>query len=216
MGKRGLGTPTKKLEAYRKDLLDMNKRIVLATGYPFSGKTRQAIDCAVKDIRNGFYDKLILVRSPLVSECGFLKGDYSTKMAPYTRQASMYCEDSGAMSIDELVAVGQCEVIEPVFLQGNRFERCIVLIDESQNIHKEWAFKVLTRIGAGCKFVIIGDVSKGQANKKIKIEDSLPFYLRKKLEGKSYVGIHEFYDYDDILGGEMEKDLICTLMEDFC
>lgn len=217
MGKKGLGTPTEKLKAYRKDLEDLNKRIVLVNGLPFTGKTAQAIDYAVKDIKKGFYDKLILVRSPLQSECGFLKGGYDDKMAPYTRQASIYCERSNeGMTLDEMIAVGVCEVIEPMFLQGNRFDRCVVLVDEAQNIHKDWAFKVLTRIGEGTKFIIIGDVSKGQANRRIKIEDSLPYYLMEKLRGKPYVGIHTFYEEADILGGEMEKDLILTLMDDFC
>lgn len=217
LGKKGLGTPTEKLKAYRADLLDLKKRIVLANGYPLTGKTRQAIDCAIKDIQGGFYDKLILVRSPLASECGFLKGSYEDKMAPYTRQASLYCEASGnGMDITDMMGAGLCEVIEPMFLQGNRFDRCVVVVDEAQNIHKEWAFKVLTRVGEGTKFVIIGDVSKGQANRRIKIEDSLPYYLMNKLRDKSYVGIHSFYSVDDILGGEMEKDLILTLMDDFC
>ena len=72
MGKKGLGTPTEKLKAYRRDLEDMKKKVVLAVGYPLTGKTCQATDYAVKDIQKGFYDKLILVRSPLKSECGFL------------------------------------------------------------------------------------------------------------------------------------------------
>lgn len=217
MGKKGLGTPTEKLKAYRKDLEDMKKRVVLAVGWPLTGKTAQATEYAVRDIQKGFYDKLILVRSPLKSECGFLKGDYLEKMSPYTRQTSIYCERSGnGMTLDEMISVGVCEVMEPMLLQGNRFDRCVVIVDEAQNIHRDWAFKVLTRVGEGTKFVIIGDVSKGQQNRSIKIEDSLPYYLMRKLADKSYVGVHTFYDEDDILGGEMEKDLILTLMDDFC
>lgn len=217
LAKKSLGAPTEKLKAYRKDLLDMNKRIVIAVGLAFTGKTCQAIDCAIKDIDGGFYDKLILVRSPISSECGYLKGDYLSKMAPYTRQASIYCEKSGQSTVEELVAQGRCEVAEPNLLQGNRYERCVVLVDEAQNIHKEWAYKVITRIGTGTKFVIIGDISKGQANKRIKIEDSLVYYLKNKFAEKSYAGVHEFYDKDkDILGGEIEKDIILTLMDDFC
>lgn len=215
-----LGTPTEKLRAYRQDLLDTGKKIVVAVGLPLTGKTRQALDCAMKDIQGGHYDKIIIVRSPLASECGYLKGSYMDKMTPYLRQANIYCSESSGegmnLTVEEMVSRGIAEVCEPNFLQGNRYDRCIVYVDEAQNIHKEWAFKVMTRIGKGTKFIIIGDISKGQANRKVRVEDSLPAYLMKKFAEKDYVGIHKFYDKDkDILGDEVAKDIMLTLMDDF-
>ena len=164
-----------KLSAYRDDLLNMDKRVVLALGLALTGKTAQAISCGMHELSGGYYDKLVLVREPQISKCGCLKGDYLTKMAPYMKQAETYMALESQFSFEDLVEEGKVEVTEPIFLQGNRFKRCFVILDEAQNIHWRDTFKILSRVDEGCKLVIVGDISRGQENSRIKIEDSFPY-----------------------------------------
>lgn len=216
MSKIGLDTPTEKLKAFRNDLLDMDKRIVFGVGLPSTGKTKQATDCGTHDVSEGFYDRLVLVRPVLVPECGLLPGNLEEKMQPYTRQTNLYCEElNGQKDLVMLIEEGKAEVIPVDLLQGNRFNGCYVIMDEMQNIHRKETFKILTRIGERSKFVILGDISSGQLNKKVKKGDTMLDYCLEKFAGKDYVGMHYFYDEDDILGDPMMKDMILTMMEDF-
>lgn len=213
-------TMSPKLKAYHQDLLDMNKRVVIALGLCLTGKSAQAVSCGMSELQNGYYDKLVLVREPLVSKCGCLKGDYRTKMAPYTKQAETYMANESQNSFEELMEMGRVEVSEPIFLQGNRFKRQFVICDEAQNIHKKDTFKIMSRVDEGCKLVIVGDISRGQENSRIKIEDSMPFYLYNKLKDNKelaeYIGIHTFYDREkDILGDDFCKLMINALYDDF-
>ena len=44
---------------------------------------------------------------------------------------------------------------------------------------------------------------------------SILHYAIDKFRDKSYVAVHEFYDENDILGDEITKDIITTLMPDY-
>lgn len=205
-----------KLTAYKADLLDMKKRLVIVAGLPSTGKTKQAIDCAIKEITGGFYDKLIIVRPVVVPKAGLLPGTLLEKMHPYTRQSSLYCQElNGNVTLDDLIASGRAEVIPVDMLQGNRFARCYVVMDEMQQISKSETFKVLTRLGEGSKFVIIGDISKGQLGKEAKYGETMMDYIIDKFQGEEYAGVHYFYSNDDILGDAVTKDIIVKLIQDF-
>lgn len=206
-----------KLTEYRNDLLDMTKRLVFCAGLPSTGKTKQAIDCAIKELQGGYYDKIIIVRPVLVPKAGLLPGTLLEKMQPYTRQADVYCQElNGEVTLEELIETGRAEVIPVDLLQGNRFARCYVIFDECQNIPQTETFKMLTRLGEGSKFVVIGDISKGQLSNLAKFGNTMLDYCIDKFKDKDYVGVHYFYDNDDILGDAITKDIIVTLIPDFC
>jgi len=205
-----------KLTAYRNDLLDMKKRLVFCAGLPSTGKTKQAIDCGIKEIQGAYYDKLIIVRPTPIPKAGLLPGTLLEKMSPATRQSNLYCQElNGSVSLEDLIETGRAEVIPVDLLQGNRFSRCYVVMDEMQNIPQEETFKILSRLGEGSKFVIIGDISKGQLGKDAKFGRTVMDYCIKTFAEKEYVGIHYFYSYDDILGDACTRDIIITLIPDF-
>ena len=205
-----------KLTNYRIDLTDMNKRLVFCAGLPSTGKTKQAIDCAIKEIREGFYDKLIIVRPVVIPKAGLLPGDLMEKMAPYTRQSNLYCQElNGQVTLEDMIEEGRAEVISADLLQGNRFARCYVIFDEVQNIPKSETFKILTRLGEGSKFVVIGDISRGQLARPSDKGNTMLDYCIDKFAGKDFAAVHYFYDNDDILGDPITKSIIIDLLEDF-
>jgi phosphate starvation-inducible protein PhoH len=202
------------LVKFKGDLFNPAKRIVIAEGLPSTGKTKCSIESGIEQVVNGTFEKLVIVRPVIIPACGLLPGLMSEKMAPYTRQSSIYVEMTGLDSFEELMAKRKVEVIPADLLQGNRFMDCFVLVDEAQHIHKESAFAILTRMGENTKMVLLGDTSKGQCAKKVG-KESILNYAAEKLKDKDYVGVHNFYERSCVLGDEVTKDLVLTLMDDF-
>lgn len=200
---------TDKILAFRSDLVDTSKRLIFCVGLPSTGKTRSAIECAIEQVQRGTYERLVIVRPVIVPTYGFLPGDSDTKMFPYIRQSSLYINKAVQIDLAEKI-----EVIPVDQLQGNRFFNSIVVGDEFQNVNMEETFRILSRVGENSKFILLGDTSRGQENRKVK-DKSILNYAIEKFRDKSYVAVHEFYDTEDILGDEITKDVICTLLPDF-
>lgn len=204
-----------KLQNYKRDLFNPNKRLVFAVGLPSTGKTKKAIEAGIEQVMRMEYEKLIIIRPVLVPEAGLLKGDLLEKMQPYIRQSGIYIEKYEQFTMEDLIKSGRVEILSVDLLQGNRFQNCFVVADEMQNVHMRHTFAFLSRVGEGCKYVVIGDISRGQCNKKIKQGETLLDYCLNKFGNKEYCSIHRFYDTADILGDSVTKDIIITLMEDF-
>lgn len=206
---------TPKLKSYKRDLANMEKRLIFCVGLPSTGKTRCAVEIGLQQVLEGKYEKLIIVRPVILPKCGLLKGTLEDKMAPYTRQVNVYCEAYSGRTIEDLERNGQIEILPADLLQGDRFQNAFVILDELQNIHKDETFAILSRVGENSKFVVIGDNSKGQENKKVKQGNSILDYCLETFYNKDYVGIHKFYEIEDLLGDECTKDIIMTLLPDF-
>lgn len=212
--------PAKQL-AYYNDLMDTQVRLVDVSGLACTGKTYLAIKCAMRDIQGGFYEKLVLVREPIISACGMLPGDYDVKMNPYVSQSVSYAGEVAGqdVTLQDLVVSGRFEITEPGLLQGNRLSRCIVIFDEAQNIRADMTYKCLSRGGEGTKFVVISDLSTGQEHPKVPINKSLAYYVHNNLVNaesmKPYATTHTFYSQDDVLGDAFTKALISAMYDDF-
>jgi predicted ribonuclease YlaK len=206
---------SEKLKQYKRDLADIEKRLIFCVGLPSTGKTRCAVEIGLQQVMDNKYDKLIIIRPVIQPECGLLPGTIMEKMQPYIRQAGIYCESYNRQNLDELIRYGKLEVLPADLLQGDRFQNCFVIMDEMQNIHKDKTFAILSRVGENSKFVVIGDVSKGQQNKKIKHGETMLDYCVNKFYNKDYTAVHSFYEPSDVLGDACTKDIILTLIEDF-
>jgi len=204
-----------KLQALKRDLLDPSKRLIFIVGLPSTGKTKCTIELGVEQVLAGKYGKLVLIRPILIPEFGYLPGDAESKMAYYLRQAKVYVDGSTLEGFRKLVEADKIEILPADQLQGSRFFDCFVVADEFQNIPEEYAFKFLSRVGEGCKFAVIGDISRGQANKKIRQGATLLDYGLSKFAEKAYASCHRFYDEEDILGDPETIDIIKTMLPDF-
>lgn len=207
---------TEKIVAYGNDLYNMEKRLVLVEGLPHSGKTLNAIESGIEQVIRGAYDKLVIVRPVIDLGTGYLPGDLLEKMSPFTRQSKEYVQGANFNGFDSMIASDRIEIMPSSALQGNHFRNCFVVIDEAQNIPWQESFKVLSRIGDNAKFVIIGDTSKGQENKRVGERSMLKYSMNKfKDENRGEIATHSFYDVNDILGDSFTKYLIESLMSDF-
>ena len=74
-------------DTYMLKLLDARKHIVFGIGPAGTGKTLLAVQVAIKNFKEGLFDKIVITR-PAVSvdeDLGFLPGKMEDKMAPWTR-----------------------------------------------------------------------------------------------------------------------------------
>jgi phosphate starvation-inducible PhoH-like protein len=150
------------------DLLDESVSIVVASGPAGTGKTYLAMLAAIRALRNGDCDRIVLTRPAVGVEDerhGFLPGDLVSKMEPWTRplldvmREHYHPRDIVRMIQDQII-----EIAPLAFMRGRTFKRSWVIADEMQNATPVQIKMLLTRIGEGTKIVVTGDVE--QADRK--------------------------------------------------
>ena len=151
-------------EKYIIALLDESVDIVVVSGPAGTGKTYLAMLAAIKALRSGECDHIILTR-PAVSvddeKHGFLPGDLNAKMEPWTRPLIDVLKEY--YTVKEITYMLEEQIIEiaPLaFCRGRNFKNSYVILDESQNATPSQLKMIMTRIGVGSKIVITGDIEQ--------------------------------------------------------
>jgi len=155
-------------ENYILALLDEETDIVVVTGPAGTGKTYLAMLTAIKAMRNGECDRIILSRPAIGvddEKHGFLPGDINQKMEPWTRPLldvlrEFYTTKEIAHMLEEQIV----EIAPLAFCRGRNFKHSWVVLDEAQNATPGQLKMIMTRIGVGSKIVITGDIE--QADRK--------------------------------------------------
>jgi phosphate starvation-inducible PhoH-like protein len=155
-------------ENYIMALLDEDTDIVVVTGPAGTGKTYLAMQAAIKAMRDGECDRIILSR-PAVGvddeKHGFLPGDINQKMEPWTRPLlDVLREYYTQAEITHMLAEQIIEIAPLAFCRGRNFKHSWVVLDEAQNATPGQLKMIMTRIGVGSKIVITGDIE--QADRK--------------------------------------------------
>jgi len=149
---------------YVEYLNDPTIPIVLGYGPAGSGKTLFACYTAVKELKAGNIQKIIMTR-PLVSvdeeEIGFLPGSLSQKMDPWTRPIfDILLEFFSQRDIDTMLNSGVIEISPLAYMRGRTFKKSFIIADEMQNSSPNQMLMMTTRIGDGTKMVITGDLKQ--------------------------------------------------------
>jgi len=155
-------------ENYIMALLDEDTDIVVVTGPAGTGKTYLAMQAAIKAMRAGECDRIILSR-PAVGvddeKHGFLPGDINQKMEPWTRPLlDVLREYYTQAEITHMLEEQIVEIAPLAFCRGRNFKHSLVVLDEAQNATPGQLKMIMTRIGVGSKIVITGDIE--QADRK--------------------------------------------------
>jgi len=151
-------------EKYIVSLLDDETDIVVVSGPAGTGKTYLAMQAAIKALRSGECQKIILTR-PAVSvddeKHGFLPGDLNAKMEPWTRPLlDVLQEYYTVKEIQQMLEEQIIEIAPLAFCRGRNFKHSWIVLDESQNATPSQLKMIMTRIGVGSKLVITGDVEQ--------------------------------------------------------
>lgn len=150
-------------EDYIELLDDASKHIVFAMGPAGTGKTLLGVLSAIRDLRTGKCEKIIVTR-PAVSvdeQHGFLPGTLVEKMAPWTRPIfDVFEEYWTPQQIEGMVADGVIEIAPLAYMRGRTFKNAWIIADEMQNATPNQMKMLLTRIGDNSRIVVTGDLNQ--------------------------------------------------------
>lgn len=139
------------------------KDITICIGPAGTGKTYLATATAAAALKAGQIKKLVLCRPAVEAgeKLGFLPGDIEDKVNPYLRPLLDALED--LLPVDLVRRYLDTNVIElsPLaFMRGRTLSQAFIILDEGQNTTITQMKMFLTRLGAGSKMVITGDVTQ--------------------------------------------------------
>ena len=192
----------KYVEAIRKNT------IVLGVGPAGTGKTFLAVAMAVKALRAGEVNRIILTRPAIEAgeKLGFLPGDLQSKIDPYLRPLydALY-EMMGAENYQKQVEKGVIEVAPLAYMRGRTLDDSFIILDEAQNATPEQMKMFLTRLGFHSKAVVTGDLT----------QTDLPFGQKSGLSvavkivaGIQDIAIHQFSDRDVVRHQLVQKIIL--------
>jgi len=148
--------------------LDQN---LVAYGASGTGKTFITLYNALLDVLdpNSPYEKIYIVRSLVATrEIGFLPGDHEDKSSlyqiPYKNMVKYMFEmpDDAAseMLYSNLKTQGTISFWSTSFIRGTTLDRCIIIVDEFQNLNFHELDSIITRVGIDSKIMFCGDATQ--------------------------------------------------------
>jgi len=145
-------------------LNDPDQHIVIALGPAGTGKSYLAMLAAMRALRMGECDRLVLTR-PAVGvddeRHGFLPGDLTAKMEPWTRPLlDILREFYHPREVLRMLDDGVIEIAPLAFMRGRTFKNAWIVADEMQNATPNQMKMLLTRIGANSRILVTGDVEQ--------------------------------------------------------
>ena len=137
--------------------------VVFGVGPSGTGKTYLAVAMAVRFLKKGKIQRIILTRPAVEAgeELGFLPGDIEQKVDPYLRPLYDSLKD---MIIEEdlsnYITNGRIEIAPLAFMRGRTLNNSFIILDEAQNTTAGQMKMFLTRLGLNSRAVITGDVTQ--------------------------------------------------------
>jgi len=181
--------------------------IVFAIGPAGTGKTFQAVACAVSALKNKEVEKIIITR-PVVEageRLGFLPGDLKDKVDPYL--TPLYDALDKMLLKDEMKKYIDTKIIEiaPLaYMRGRTLHNSFMILDEAQNSTHMQMKMFLTRLGVTSKAIITGDVTQTDLGKNEVSGLIDASKVLKKIKGISFIELTE----KDVVRHKLVKDII--------
>lgn len=148
----------------RRMVADFDSRdLCFATGPAGSGKTFIAICLAVRALKSKQVRRIILSRPAVEAgeKLGFLPGEMKDKLDPYLQPLyDALGELIPAPKLRDYMETGVIQIAPLAFMRGRTLNDAVVILDEAQNTTPMQMKMFLTRLGAGSKMIITGDLTQ--------------------------------------------------------
>ena len=167
-------------ERYVNLLNDPSNKILFAVGPAGTGKTMLACNQAIKELKSGNIQKIVITR-PVVpveeEEIGFLPGNINKKMDPWTRPIfDIFYEFYQRRDIENMLYNNVIEISPLAFMRGRTFKNAYIIADEMQNSSPNQMLMLTTRIGDGSKMIITGDLKQSDRGMNSGLSDFINKY----------------------------------------
>jgi phosphate starvation-inducible PhoH-like protein len=181
--------------------------IVFAVGPAGTGKTFLAVAMAVKYLREGKIEKIILTRPAVEAgeSLGYLPGTYEEKVYPYL--IPLYDALYSMIPYDRVKRMMEARIVEVAplaYMRGRTLSDAFIILDEAQNTKAVQMKMFLTRIGPRSKVVITGDVTQIDLPKHEKSGLTEAISILQGIEGIAFV----FFDKEDVSRHRIVKSII--------
>ena len=183
-------------EQYVKYLNDYKTKVLLAVGPAGTGKTMFACNTAIRELKSGSINKIVLTRPvvPVEEDIGFLPGNINKKMDPWTRPIfDTFLEFFSQKDIDLMVYNNIIEISPLAYMRGRTFKKSFIIADEMQNSSPNQMLMLTTRIGEGSKMVITGDLNQSDKGPNSGLSDFIKKYKLYERVVKTRQNEREFY-----------------------
>ena len=172
-----------------------------------SGKTFMAIYKAMKEVAEGKYRRVVIVRSAVPTrEIGFLKGDEKEKGMIYTLPYQKIMADLFGRG-DAYAILTQHDVVRFVltsYVRGLTIDDAVVIVDECQNLSFHEADSIITRVGNNTKIMFTGDLMQTDFTKS---SDKTFYKFANIVQHLSEFDTHHF-TFEDIVRSGLVKHYI--------
>lgn len=177
-------------EKYYSYLNDDKIKLLFAVGPAGTGKTMLACNNAVKDLKSGKVDKIIVTRPvvPVEEDIGFLPGNINKKMDPWTRPIfDVFLDFFSQREIDLMMYNSVIEISPLAYMRGRTFKNAFIIADEMQNSSPNQMLMLTTRIGMGSKMVVTGDLKQSDKGLDSGLSDFInKFKVYERRESEKY------------------------------
>tara|TARA_B100000427_G_scaffold326487_1_gene335245 strand:- start:488 stop:1441 length:954 start_codon:yes stop_codon:yes gene_type:complete len=184
-----------------------NHDITFAIGPAGTGKTYQAVACAVAALKDKLVNKIVITRPAVEAgeSLGFLPGDLKEKIDPYL--TPLYDALNDMIEREKLKILLDNRIIEiaPLaYMRGRTLHNAFIILDEAQNATTIQMKMFLTRLGVTSKAIITGDLTQIDLPKKNLSGLIEAINILKNIDG---IGYMEF-DSSDVVRHSLVKNII--------
>lgn len=163
-------TPRNDEQKFAADLImDRGIDLVTMVGPAGCGKSLVALAAALELVLSRReFNKLVIYRpiQPMGSDIGFIPGSVEEKLAPWFEaimdsfEILFGAKNDWRRELEMFKKKGRIEMNALTYIRGRSIPNAIILCDEFQNLTKEEAKTILTRVGEGTKIILTGDINQ--------------------------------------------------------
>ena len=184
-----------------------NNDITFAIGPAGTGKTYQAVACAIAALKSKIINKIVITRPAVEAgeSLGFLPGDLKEKIDPYL--TPIYDALNNMVEREKLKFFIDSKVIEiaPLaYMRGRTLHDAFIILDEAQNATTMQMKMFLTRLGVTSRAIITGDLTQIDLPKKSASGLVEAVNILRNIDGIACVN----FDAKDVVRHTLVKDII--------